>query len=341
MAADDYALVVGIANYPGLQSLEGPLNDARAFYDWVISPDGGAVPEENAFLILSDEASGEEGLDEAENARPVFDDLDRILRQNIIIKAVKQDYYLGRRLYLYFSGHGYAQKIDEVSLIMANSNNIAGIIGYPGSIAASNLRSTGIFDEIVLLMDCCRDNYPTPIPRLPGWQLRPDASGAKVKYFYAYATQWFKKARETGTEEGEYHGLFTRALLKGLRQGMADDNQTLTGRRLKQIVKEYLLNDPENKHRQEPEIRLDEELDIVFREGFVEPDFEIRINLPPSATGEIVISDGGETEFARKSADENPVIVRLKQGLYEARLEYSGLETYFKVKGEEGQHVNF
>ncbi|HEU5218622.1 MAG TPA: hypothetical protein VFU23_08180, partial [Gemmatimonadales bacterium] len=55
MARDDWAIVVGIKRYfdPALAGLEGPENDARQFYEWVVSPSGGAVPKAQAKLIVS------------------------------------------------------------------------------------------------------------------------------------------------------------------------------------------------------------------------------------------------------------------------------------------------
>ena len=63
MGKNDWAIVVGIDTYfdPNLPSLKGPANDAQAFYDWVTSPEGGAVPagkgseKKQAFLIQSSE----------------------------------------------------------------------------------------------------------------------------------------------------------------------------------------------------------------------------------------------------------------------------------------------
>jgi hypothetical protein len=53
MATDDYAIVVGISAYPYHGNLSGPENDAKAFYDWLIDPQWGAVPEANVDRILT------------------------------------------------------------------------------------------------------------------------------------------------------------------------------------------------------------------------------------------------------------------------------------------------
>ena len=43
MANDDWAVVVGVRLYPDLGDLDGPENDAQAFYDWLVAPEGGDV----------------------------------------------------------------------------------------------------------------------------------------------------------------------------------------------------------------------------------------------------------------------------------------------------------
>ena len=43
MAANDYAVVVGINRYQGLNDLMGPENDAADFNAWLRKPTGGAV----------------------------------------------------------------------------------------------------------------------------------------------------------------------------------------------------------------------------------------------------------------------------------------------------------
>jgi RNA polymerase sigma-70 factor (ECF subfamily) len=60
MNAEDFAIVVGIARYPGFgrtetepRNLNGPDNDAQSVYEWIVSPAGGAVPPGNVTLVKS------------------------------------------------------------------------------------------------------------------------------------------------------------------------------------------------------------------------------------------------------------------------------------------------
>jgi hypothetical protein len=56
-APDDYALVIGINDYPkwedGAQSLKGANSDAKEFYDWLLDANGGGLLPGNAHLITS------------------------------------------------------------------------------------------------------------------------------------------------------------------------------------------------------------------------------------------------------------------------------------------------
>src|SRR5215472_8538461 len=46
-----YAVVVGINRYPGISDLAGPVNDAAAFYGWLVDDTAGGLPPENAWLV--------------------------------------------------------------------------------------------------------------------------------------------------------------------------------------------------------------------------------------------------------------------------------------------------
>ena len=50
---EDYALVIGVNDYPKLRSLRGAIADAQAFADWLVDGMGGTVPKRNVFTVLS------------------------------------------------------------------------------------------------------------------------------------------------------------------------------------------------------------------------------------------------------------------------------------------------
>src|SRR5262245_35036303 len=91
--ACDFALVVGVDDYPRFRSLRGARRDAERFYEWVTAAGGGAVNAEHARLIRS----------QPEPAAPLQHQIDDALLE--LMEAADRQRG-GRRLYFYFSGHG-------------------------------------------------------------------------------------------------------------------------------------------------------------------------------------------------------------------------------------------
>src|SRR5436305_1359622 len=119
MGAEDWAIVVGIKSYfdPGLAGLEGPENDAREFYDWVVSADGGAVPKAQAQCILSSDyhppfASAAAAMPTAEAIKGAVDHLRSIADANVNAENAL-GCTGGKRFYLFFSCHGVRPAADR------------------------------------------------------------------------------------------------------------------------------------------------------------------------------------------------------------------------------------
>ena len=105
----DYAVVIGIKDYPAFDAdnpLTGPENDAQAFYDWLISADGGDVPSANVELIISSKCGSP--FADARTARPIVNEIQNAFENLQDIAARNEDkgngYRVGRRLYIYMSG---------------------------------------------------------------------------------------------------------------------------------------------------------------------------------------------------------------------------------------------
>src|SRR4051794_38605283 len=131
MAKDDWAVVVGIKTYfdPALAGLQGPENDASDFYEWLISSKGGDVPKGQARLILS---SSFPPFASAAAAKPSAESIKDALDHFLTIAAANQARGLtpavGRRLNLFFSGHGFApsQHDDLTALLTADASVASG-----------------------------------------------------------------------------------------------------------------------------------------------------------------------------------------------------------------------
>ena len=85
----DWAIVVGIDLYFHLPHVSGAVEDARAFYEWLIA-DG--VPREQIALLTS----SEKGV--------LGDDVERV------VEMVGHQSHRGRRLYVYAAGTGVVKE---------------------------------------------------------------------------------------------------------------------------------------------------------------------------------------------------------------------------------------
>jgi hypothetical protein len=201
----DRAIVIGVERYddPGVKPLSGPRGDARAFYDWVTSLDGGAVPPENVVLL---DGQGQEKDASIADIEAAFLGL---------CEPAKNSPYLGRRLYVYLAGHGVAQNAQEVSLLASDGGPSASDRHIPGWHWLNWFLVSAYFDEVVLFADCCRTAFghwmvrPFPLKEAErGYQL-------KVKWARGLAVQYGGTALEEQVGETS-RGVFTKALLAAL-----------------------------------------------------------------------------------------------------------------------------
>lgn len=277
---DDWAIVIGINRYPKIttaSSLQGAVYDAERFIEWLVSPSGGAVPEVHIGRFLQD-PNPEAPLG------PTEVQLRSFIEQTVLNLLPNRP--IGRRLYLYFSGHGISptgqESIRNAALLMANAVHPHPLFHVPGNLWAEGMRSSAYFREVVLIMDCCRDLEKNVIPNSDGMFDPVDISKGLL-LVEAYATTWHSKSREMPIPppNGKVQGVFTHAVLQVLNSGR------VSGTLFKQSVQRYLarlLQD--EKKAQEPVIRPDEELaKITFSEAAPLPRTPVTIkghpNTPP------------------------------------------------------------
>jgi len=355
----DWAIVVGVRRYPGIKDgdLDGAENDASNFRDWLVDPTGGDVPPAQVRLILSsdfpdatDAASAVPTNAEVEKAFDWIDDIAELNREQGIGRKV------GRRLYLYFSGHGYAPSKNEAALLMANAtprrpgNHIA------GRVWAEWLYESGYFEEIALFMDCCRDSNTEVAMRPVHLGKVSDNKGIQDrKRFYAFGTQWARKAWERlNPVDNKVHGVFTTALLSGLR-GEAADVSTgfITANSLRsylyQNMRNFLTPEESANHNigKDPHV---EDLSnpaqpMVFSQIALAAvkKVKVTIHVPATQVARKAGIFGNDSANPAKSIDVVPEQwqVELPEGLYEVRLE-NGSSQLFKVNASsEFQDVSF
>ncbi len=313
MNDQDFAVVVGINGYPQLTPLRGAHQDANSFKNWLLSPDGGGLPEENVRLILSDDKPVGDPFD----AHPIKRTIDKALRDFGIGNINLTDLpiaSLGRRLYFYFSGHGVGPNFDEVAMLMADAgpnflNNNLGMRPY-----RSLLHQAALFKECVFIIDCCRDPVSGITPAAPAFTLPAEFGFGPchpVQDFVVMAADWGSKAfeRPISVEEEEGRlGVLTSHLIAGLSNpAAADADGRITSETLRKYVFEKMSETQEKTGvSQIPNFIPPSRSEIVFKTFPVAqlPRVMVRILAPANLTGDLILRDGFFRELSRQPASK-------------------------------------
>jgi len=214
MADEDHAVIVGVTRYPHMGDLGGPENDARAMIEWLEDPTGGAVPHEHVYAVCTGQFTGS-GERERPNQRDACAPFEAL---RALVRPDGQPGRIGRRLYIFFAGHGVASDPRDPALLMANAKWMAWGHSVSGTMVADDFIRGGHFEEIVLLMDCCEDDLGMALPHVLPWQKLAAEGDGSTRYLYGFATQFKCPAREQEVD-GKCRGVFTTALLRALRAG--------------------------------------------------------------------------------------------------------------------------
>ncbi|NKX53341.1 caspase family protein [Arthrobacter mobilis] len=326
----DYAVVVGIARYPrfALQELQGPDRDAQDIYGWLVDPDGGGVPPENVKLIRQADL----GPLTPDNPEP---DMSRV--HNALLWIGEQTREVkGDRLYLYFSGHGFAPVLEEGALFTAEASSMLPAYVYAFD-WLRGFRQALRFREYVLWMDCCMTYQQSITISEPALRLGT-ANGVPGPMFVGVAAQT-KSALEHPMADGQVHGVFSWTLLQGLRGAAANDRGQVTGESLKSFLHnampEFLPESVRSASAVDlhPFIRTDE--GITFTRLPERPTFRTVLTFPEAAAGKEFLLWTGRPHIPAVagtlgSATWTGALVR---GLYVAEVPALGLRHGFQVSG--------
>jgi len=321
MARDDYAIVVGISKYPkydGLSDLEGPENDVANFVEWLESSTGGGVRAKKIEKIISSQFPDP-------NDRPWYSDVEDVI-DGYLVDANSQGGRLGRRLYLFFAGHGIATDINTPLLLAANARSDRLGAHLPGRAYADYLKTWGTFDEIILFMDCCQDYEKNTIPRVLEWG-NPSHTPNEAKSFYGFAAKLDEQAREMKMADGKVHGVFTVALVEALNQGQ------INGAELERYVYNRMTELlPPNKFH-EPKFPSGDASSIIFgMGGRAKTPILITFSMLDS-NAKVALIDGDFNELAMRQGTESSWQLELDPGLYEVVVNGSDNGKMFKVIG--------
>lgn len=232
----DHAIVIGISRYPSLRppapgsahDLQGPDRDAEAVFGWLIDPVKGGVPEANTLLVRSADfpnpfattlVAGQQRI----AAEPTVDQVAGCFGWLHDKAQNAPTVRLGRRLYVYFSGHGFC--IDDCD------GGIYTAAASPALLSHFYVRSwfdwfyrNAVFEEFVLWMDACADDIPIAATPSATWLPdRSSANSAQGRRFIVYSAKHTLRSVERRTPDGQIRGVFTYTLLEGLNGAAVDE----------------------------------------------------------------------------------------------------------------------
>ena len=210
---DDHAIVVGIDHYvTGITTLQGAVNDCNLFCNWLVEPTMGGLDPANVNRVIS---TGQQPPE------PVRNQVEDILVT--YFDRANNGWPGGRRLYLFFAGHGLSKPPPnhrECALVMADArpNLLRGLLG---GVAADSMRLTGMFREVMLVMDCCAE-VSGPAELLCYLPYYGDVTLAPRRPFlHIYAANWNATTSERlhadpldPESPASWHGVLTNALLR-------------------------------------------------------------------------------------------------------------------------------
>lgn len=298
MPLADHALVVGIDRYASLKALSGAQRDAIEFHNWVVTH--GGVNLANAIKIVSDNfapAAADEYWREQPAHQAVDDFFHRIQAASDMNDQVGDGPKVGKRLYMFFSGHGFAPALDKSGVLMANASRTA-----PMNVAAqwwaNRMYEGGWFDEVLLFQDACRE--PMRQAELsPPFLVSLGLAGQETRRrFFALSAKNYQLSLEKPIGGDGVRGVFSVTLLAGLNGGARDpDTGEITAAQLKAYLQSNMKSLLTPDELADPEIANQPE---VF-----DPDPFVIIGAPPG--------------WGAANAEEFPVRVTLN-GSRDARI---------------------
>ncbi|MBI5858088.1 MAG: caspase family protein [Sphingobacteriales bacterium] len=223
-----FAMIMGISKYKYVRPLNYADKDAELFRDYLKSPGGGSVKDNNIFCLLNDKAISSNFWSKG------F----QWLKAKNLQKADK--------LFIYLAGHGDAIDEDQFFFLGYDCNPQGDKNNYlvAGTIQLYNLKKkiaveAGKGVDVIFVMDACRTN------ELPGGTegqnfLNTAISEKKAGEIIMLATAAGEESLEDASI-GNGHGLFTWYLIDGLT-GSADSISSLDYKVTYEEIRNYVDN---------------------------------------------------------------------------------------------------
>lgn len=245
---EDWALVVGINNYPSFgrtpaepNNLRGPINDAQAVEDCLKTVCG----VQNVTLLTS---TTNNRVNWPDTPRPLRSDIEHwlsgIIKQSEANIGSGRGPRVGRRLYIYLSGHGIATERTKRALVTSDAFSQKFVNHVLATTWHDHLLNSQYFQEYVLWMDCCTQARTLLVASEPPLEKGPPLSPQPPHVLFCAATFPLLAVELPLGATGEYHGVFTHELLRGLRGAAA--NPTTGGIRTADLVNHLYKTMPDH-----------------------------------------------------------------------------------------------
>jgi hypothetical protein len=221
-----FAIIMGVSKYKYVRPLSYADKDAELFRDYLKSPGGGNIKDNNIFCLLNDKASSSNFWSKG--------------FQWLKAKKLQR----GDKLFIYLAGHGDAIDEDQFFFLGYDCNPEGDKNNYlvSGTIQLFNLKKkiadeTAKGVEVIFVMDACRTN------ELPGGQqgqnfLNTAVTQKKAGEIMMLATAAGGQSLED-VSIGSGHGLFTWYLVNGLT-GVADSISRIDSRVTFEEIQKYV-----------------------------------------------------------------------------------------------------
>jgi hypothetical protein len=255
---ESYAVCVGLNLYTKpLRDLDGADTDAQQFKKWLNQ--AGLVDGQLSLLVSSQ--FRHEGVLKS----PSRDDIERLIHDTILEKEETRG---GKRLYLYFSGHGVSKEGQwrgaAICSARARPNDRSEVLDVKG--IAEFFLTTGWFQEVILIFDACRvkGDYTAGFPE--GWNAYTELVNQrhdpkKAQFLFALACPFGGESFEKWID-GRVRGVFTYYFLRSINEAPRDDQNRVTATSavnyLKAVLSAYYRDDDRGP-------RFDQEGDLILK----------------------------------------------------------------------------
>lgn len=312
---NDFALIIGINDYTpiqksGLHTLNGAINDAHFMEEWMLNPNGGAMPAQNCFKIIS----------EPNPLKPIQEEVDIAITN--IFSIIRNSADTARRFYFYFAGHGLATltNMNDTALCLANWSEIRRNTALSSEAYKENIRQFGLFEEIIFIADCCRNTKINVNPLHPSFApLMPNAAAAQTRMFVGYATQYQDSSFEIENGESEKRGVFTKVLIDGLNGAAVNSEGEINADKLRDyLIYQTPIEAQKAGYKQTPEIfhSFPSTFPIKKLENFNDNRIKCMLNFGSRVGNTIELIGNSGLVKTYEVKNKKPFAISLAQGLY-------------------------